>query len=101
MDYLDAHLSDSPQILVGDFNLKRSNPEAHLLIERRPMRDAWAVLHPDAEGNTFPSWEVNERLDRIYYRNVADPALCEISGFAQSSQTWPSDHCALFADFLL
>lgn len=91
-----------PQILTGDFNICKSyTAPLSILVAQDSLKDAWKSANGDENGFTFPSWNPKERLDYILYQGFKDPCLCSISGYALSKDSWPSDHCCVYADFLL
>ncbi|CAG9313606.1 unnamed protein product [Blepharisma stoltei] len=90
------------QILMGDMNFKRGTGTLEGKNKGdKNLKDAWITLEGENDGNTYPSWNPKERMDRILYRNTEDPLLCELCGYAENEFDWPSDHCSLYADFLI
>jgi len=106
MDQLD---DQSPQILMGDLSIKNSAQAASHILEGKfivpnlkgNLNDAWMSSNNEEPGPTFPSWNPQHRYDRIYYRNIADPLACQISGYAQSKNHWAAKNCSVYADFLI
>ena len=93
---------DVPQILTGDMNIvKKFQAPLSVLVSQDSLKDAWRSANGDEKGFTYPSWNPKERLDYILYRNLPDPFLCSISGYAMNKDNWPSDHCSLYADFVI
>ncbi|CAG9309941.1 unnamed protein product [Blepharisma stoltei] len=97
------------QLLIGDMNSEEKYPQPMRLLEgisqeplsRGKLDDAWKSANGEEDGFTYPSWEPSERLDRIMFRNIEAPPVCEVTGYAETEDKWPSDHCTVFADFIL
>ena len=98
--FMDSQNQGSPQVLVGDLNIKNKFENPGLLLATQ-LVDVWKLLNSEDPGFTFPSWGPKERYDRILVRNLPGVLECGISGFAENKKQWPSDHCTLFADFLI
>lgn len=91
-----------PQILTGDFNIRKSyKAPLSVFTSQDSLKDAWRSANSDEKGFTFPSWNPKERLDYILYRGLIVPCMCSISGYALNKDIWPSDHCCIYADFLM
>ena len=96
--------SDRPQIIAGDFKVKKNyTTSADILEGRFPVEGVKGTvkLVGDSGANTFPSWDPVESFDRIYYRNVQMTGNFDVTGYAESSNVIASDHCAVLSDFLL
>lgn len=61
--------------------------------------DAWRLLHDDAPGHTFPTWDPHVRLDYVFVpvRDAARVRRCEIVTSPAESRV-ASDHFPLMAD---
>lgn len=110
LKFIDQENVDNyPQILLGDFNIKYSFQAPAKIFEggieqakgHCRLTDAWKEINKDEEGSTYPSWDPRQRHDRIYCRKISKPLLCQISGYAKNHKKWPSNHCTLFADFMI
>ncbi|CAG9319212.1 unnamed protein product [Blepharisma stoltei] len=97
------------QVLLADTNIKDNfSLPADFLEGKFPvnsaignLKDAWKFSHVKSEGYTFPSWHPLHRYDRIYYRNIEDPPICEVAGYAENSHMYASEHCSVYADFIV
>lgn len=109
LGFMDQENDGSPQILTGDMNIKQSYEIPGHLFEGKykyrgktgDLKDAFKAANGDIEFPTHPSWKPKDRLDRIYFRNLDAPPVCEVCGYADSKTVWPSDHCSVFADFII
>jgi endonuclease/exonuclease/phosphatase family metal-dependent hydrolase len=91
-----------PQILTGDMNiLKNFQAPLSILVSQDSLKDAWRSANGEEKGFTHPSWNPKQRLDYILYRHLPDPCLCSVSGYAMNKENWPSDHCSVYADFVI
>jgi endonuclease/exonuclease/phosphatase family metal-dependent hydrolase len=59
--------------------------------------DGYRVLHPDASGYTFPTWDPHVRLDYLFLPGAAVERLqsCEVVASPEAQQA--SDHFPLLA----
>lgn len=109
LKFMNEENDGNPQILVGDMNIKHNYELPGHLFEGKhtykeiygDLQDAWKVANGDEEGLTHPSWKPKHRLDRILFRNIENPPVCEVSGYAETKHIWPSDHCSVYADFII
>lgn len=88
--------ADAPVIIAGDFNdwPCRLN---HQLERALGVKEAFAELN-GRSARTFPSRFPLLRMDRIYFRGLE-----LVFGKVMSGEPWRglSDHCALYAEFIL
>ncbi len=95
-----------PFVLTGDLNAQPDAAPIRFLTGRLTLEgqrgnlvDAWALLHPDEPGFTWPTWEPRERIDYIFVSpsvRVHEIALAATEPNAQG--IYPSDHCGLVAE---
>ena len=97
-----------PQILMGDFNCFTGSSRArdflaggHIDGESLALVDVWTTLHPNDPGPTFPSYQPQERLDRMLSSPYLQVLDCYRVGEASQPDLWASDHCGLVATFKL
>jgi endonuclease/exonuclease/phosphatase family metal-dependent hydrolase len=64
--------------------------------------DAWAVLHPDQAGYTFPAWDPHVRLDYVFTPSRYQSALRNAEVFTRpNAASEASDHYPLMVDLEL
>jgi endonuclease/exonuclease/phosphatase family metal-dependent hydrolase len=105
LDLMETTRGDgAPLVLGGDFNAQPEWPEMRLLA---PFRDAFAHLHPGADGAT---WGVaynglpGRRIDYLF--DAGDARLAPVeAGVAldrpDAAGRYPSDHFAVYARYVL
>jgi endonuclease/exonuclease/phosphatase family metal-dependent hydrolase len=100
-----------PVILVGDLN-SHPGTDAEAILAGAGFSDAWAAVHPGAEGLTccwaedlrIPAGPTNrfvERIDYVLTRGLFQPRAATITGANAALRIgglWPSDHGGLFAE---
>ncbi|CAG9318352.1 unnamed protein product [Blepharisma stoltei] len=109
LNFMNEENDGTPQILLGDMNIRKYYELPSRLLEGKylfksskgGLIDSWKNGNMEGDGLTFPSWRPKERLDRIYFRNIEAPPICEVCGYGESEKIWASDHCSVYADFIL
>jgi len=87
--------SDAPLIIAGDFNDWRSDSD--ITLKALGLKEAFSQRHGHL-ALTFPARFPMFAMDRIYYRNLELVYAEVLSGHPWNEL---SDHCALYAEFVI
>ena len=121
-ELLDALPADGPVILGGDFNSGPGTESETYDLLTAELRDAYAVLGPDAdgEGEGFTCCQasslrndrsrLDERIDALLYRGRVRPTAVDRVGHrpedrvevrvdGETVRVWPSDHAGVVGTF--
>ncbi len=106
LEFVHHHAPAVPQIVVGDFNANPHQLSIRFLTgraevdgQRGDLRDAWAIVHPDDTGFTFPVNQRMRRIDYVFVRgNVAVTDVRIVGDQPDRAGVYPSDHCGLVAE---
>jgi endonuclease/exonuclease/phosphatase family metal-dependent hydrolase len=103
-----ARHSSLPFIIMGDFNMKLTNPAMESLLESGPQNhfpvvDAWLSVHPDQPDKptcNFGTWGKGPQIDHIQLGSYAMPLTAEIDN-RKINGRYPSDHFPVIASVML
>lgn len=95
--------SDSPAVVMGDFNASSGDPELDPLFRNESgLQDVWMVLHPDQPGFTTPADPVSpadRRIDFILATKELSFRTCCVP--VSPTTRLASDHFPVVADLQL
>lgn len=92
--------SDSTLLIAGDLNEGPAG-DALLATTSAGYRDAWALVHPDNDGPTFPASAPEARIDYVLYSPPGDSVRAQrVQRFLEepTDGRFASDHVGVWAD---
>jgi endonuclease/exonuclease/phosphatase family metal-dependent hydrolase len=92
--------SNSTLLIAGDLN-EEPGGDALQATTAAGYRDAWAVVHPDDAGPTFPAGDLESRIDYILYSPASESIRAlQAQRFLDepTNGQYASDHVGLWAD---
>lgn len=95
-----AGVNGSTQLIVGDLN-EGPTGDAIVATTAAGYEDAWATLHPNNDGPTYPVNAPSSRLDYVLLSAPGDAVRArQVQRFLETSVDglYPSDHLGVWAD---
>ena len=102
-----ASNSSLPFIIIGDFNMKRTNPAVEFLLtdseeNKFPVTDAWLSVHPGQPAMptcNFGLWGKGPQIDHIKLSENVKAITAEIDDRKVDGR-YPSDHFPVIATIM-
>jgi endonuclease/exonuclease/phosphatase family metal-dependent hydrolase len=97
-----ARKTADPYIIMGDFNMKLTNP-AMAFLEQIGLIDAWRLVHPDKPDVStcnFGTWAKGPQLDHIQFDSQTKAVEVTIDD-RKIKGRYPSDHFPVIAKIIL
>jgi endonuclease/exonuclease/phosphatase family metal-dependent hydrolase len=99
--------SSVPFIIIGDFNMKLTNPAVEFLLtgseeNKFPVTDAWLSVHPDQPNMStcnFGIWGKGPQIDHIQLGRNVRAITAEIDD-RKVNGSYPSDHFPVIATLM-
>ena len=103
-----ARKTTDPYIIIGDFNMRLTNPAMEFLLESSPQNpspvvDAWLSVHPDQPDMStcnFGNWAKGPQLDHIQLGSKTKAVKVNIDD-RKINGRYPSDHFPVIAKIML